>query len=235
MTSAPRIWVIDDEPEVRRVFGKTLATAGFLVITLGDGSEALELLKSEQPALIVLDVSMPRIDGWETLRQIRRSGCKMPVIMITAVNDLQSRVRGLDDGADDYLGKPCSPSELLARVRALLRRASPREGSPLGRLRFGDITIDLDARVSTRAGTPFRLTRTDYLLLRILCERPGKPVSRETILKRIWHGQMSAAHALDTHLWRLRKKLGDTGEEPQFVRNVPCIGLLVAADSVVQD
>ena len=229
MTPAPEIWIVDDEPDARAIFGRALSDGGYRIATFRDGAEVLDRFRTEAPALLLLDVGMPGLSGWDTLKEWRRRGGTQPVLMITASNDVDSRVRGLENGADDYLGKPCSPAEVLARVRALLRRvprARPAETKPL---RLGAVTVDLEKKTALKAGGPLRLTRTDYALLTLLAETPGKPVSRELILQRVWDGHSGGSHALDTHLWRLRKKLGDTGEGPPLIQNLPGIGYVLTA------
>ncbi|WP_414662253.1 response regulator transcription factor [Horticoccus sp. 23ND18S-11] len=221
-----RLFLVDDDPSVRLVFRQALVEAGYAIVECENGEIALERLKTESPALFVLDVEMPRLDGWQTLAELRRRGCTQPVLMITRVNDVESRVRGLAIGADDYIGKPCSAVELVARVRALLRRASNRTTVP-ATLRFGEVVIDLEKKTAARRGEPLRLTRTDYALLSLLRDNLGKPVSREAILKHVWEGRSGNSHALDTHLWRLRRKLGDTAESESWLRNLPGIGYVM--------
>ena len=226
MSLPQKIWIVDDEPDVRAIFRRALAGPEFQVTTCNDGLEALELLRTDSPALVVLDVDMPRLDGWATLRALREHGYTRPVLMITQVNDVDSRVRGLEGGADDYLGKPCAPREFLARVRALLRR-SPRPKAPASLLRCGEVTVDLEKKTAARAGVPVRLSRTDFALLRLLHEHAGTPVSRDLIVSRVWEDKAGASHALDTHLWRLRKKLGDVAGEGQWIQNVPGLGYVM--------
>jgi two-component system, OmpR family, response regulator MprA len=174
-------------------------------------------------------VEMPRMNGWKTLAELRRRKCPQPILMVTHVNDVDSRVHGLDTGADDYIGKPCTAGELQARVRALLRRAPGTTKRP-SVLHFGPTVVDLDKKSATRDGEPVRLTRTEYALLELLCENLGKPVSREQINLRVWGGQQSSSHTLDTHLWRLRQKLGDTDDEPRWIRNLPAIGFVLSLE-----
>ena len=229
MASTPKIWIVDDSPEIRFVFRRTLMDGGYEVFEWGNGFDALEQLRDGSPDLIILDVSMPQMDGWKTLRELRQRGYAQPVLMITAVNDVDSRVRGLDNGADDYVGKPCDGHELLARVGALLRRAPPASTVNGRILQLGDARIDLAARTATKAKKDLKLTRTDYLLLTLLNEHRGTPVSRDLILQRVWEGQAGGSHAFDTHIWRLRRKLGDSSEEPRWIRNVPGIGYVLEA------
>lgn len=228
----PKIWIVDDDVAVRLAYNRTLAVAGYAVMECTDGADLLEKLKGGMPDLIILDVEMPRLDGWGALAELRRRNVPCPVLMLTHVNEIASRVRGLDLGADDYIGKPCSPHELVARVRALLRRASRAalEANP-GLLRLGDVTIDLTGKTAAKAGAPLRLTRTDFVLLELLNARRGKPVSREVILHEVWGGKSRGSHALDTHLWRLRKKIGDTGEVSPWIQNVPGIGYVLNSNA----
>lgn len=179
--------------------------------------------------LIILDVEMPELDGRKTLAELRRRGCTRPVLIVTHVDDEASRVDGLDLGADDYIGKPCSAAELVARVRAVLRRYQPK-GSTLPTLRFGDVVVDLQNKMAVSGGTLIRLTRTEFALLALLREHIGTPVSRERIVARVWGGKTGNSHTLDTHLWRLRKKLGDTTDEPRWIQNHSGIGYMMASE-----
>ncbi|HZZ20415.1 MAG TPA: response regulator transcription factor [Opitutaceae bacterium] len=230
MPTRPHIWLVDDDPDVRFIFERTLATAGFRVSAFEDGEAALAQLKTINPALVVLDVNMPGFDGWKTLRELRRRSYSNPILMLTSVDDPDSRVRGLDAGADDYLGKPCTHAEFLARVRALLRRVPHKRLPPSHFLNFGGITVDLEAKTATRNGAPVRLTRTDYSLLTVLWEQIGKAVPRDKILGRVWEGQGGGSHALDTHLWRLRKKLGDDSDPPEWIQSQAGVGYRLSPD-----
>ena len=187
-----------------------------------DGAAALDWLRGHLAHVVLLDVDMPGVDGWHTLAELRRRGFTQPVLMVTHVDDPDSRIKGLDTGADDYIGKPCSVPELLARVRAVLRRAPPRPASAL--LRLGPNHIDLAAFRAERDGRPLRLSRTDYALLALLHAHAGRPVARELVLQRIWAGASGSSHALDTHVWRLRRKLADAADPPRWLRSVPGVG-----------
>ena len=227
MPEATRLWVIDDNPEIRASFSYALIREGHEVTEFQNGSDAIAQLEAQPPALIILDVDMPVLDGWQTLQEIRRLGCLQPVLMITGTNDVGSRVKGLELGADDYIGKPCQASELIARVRALLRRTSPPFLPTVKLLVRGDVKIDLDRKTATRGDQRLALTRTDFALLKLLSENKGAPVSRETILRDVWKARSGNSHALDTHLWRLRKKLGDTNDASQWIQNIPGIGFMM--------
>lgn len=232
MASKEKILIVDDDPAVRSAFNNALTRAGYDVSECEDGLAALERVQGEAPTLIILDVEMPRLDGWKTLAELRRRGCVRPVLMVTHVADVGSRVRGLDSGADDYLAKPCDAPELLARIRAILRRSSSSMQTAAAPLRFGNVAVDLERKTAMRDMTPLRLTRTEYALLALLTEHLGTPVSRELIVERVWGGKEGNSHTLDTHLWRLRKKLGDTGDKPRWILNHAGIGYTLSAETV---
>jgi len=233
MPARPHIWIVDDESDVRLVFKRALAAANYRVSAFEDGEAALSELRDSSPSLVILDVNMPNVDGWRTLRELRRRGFTQPVLMITSVNDPNSRVRGLDGGADDYLGKPCTQAELLARVRALLRRVPATRLPSSWVLDFGGLIVDLEAKTASRAGSKVRLTRTDFAVLTILWEQNGKTVARDKILDRIWEGKGAGSHALDTHLWRLRKKLGDEADSPSWILSQPGVGYRLSPEALV--
>jgi two-component system, OmpR family, response regulator MprA len=233
MSSADTILIVDDDPTVRQAFAIALTRAGYAVRECEDGIEALEQVQAAEPSLIILDVDMPGLDGWKTLAKLRQRGCVRPILMITHVHDVDSRVQGLESGADDYLGKPCSASEVVARVRALLRRA-PLRRSRQTRLRLGNVSVDLEKKVASQGNETARLTRTECALLDILVRRPGVPVSREDIFRHVWGAKPGQSHTLDTHIWRLRRKLGDTGENPRWLLNHPGQGFALAEEVVAE-
>ena len=222
--AAPRVVLVaDDEASARELAGRTLTKAGFRVIEARDGEEALELIRLESPALVLLDVQMPGLTGFETVSQMRARGDAMPVLMLTGLDELDRKVEGLSAGADDYVSKNCDPRELLARVEALLRR------SPLAktarRLRFGEFTIDLTAKRADRNGVPLKLTRSEFALLSALAGARGSPVSREKLLEMVWgYTAETKTRTVETHIWRLRKKIGDTDDEPKWILNVAGLG-----------
>jgi DNA-binding response OmpR family regulator len=229
-----KILVVDDDADVRAAFRRSLLHAGYAVIECENGREALEREPLEQPVLIILDIDMPELDGRKTLAELRRRGCSRPVLIVTHIDDEASRVDGLELGADDYIGKPCSAAELVARVRAVLRRYKAGDiAAPT--LRFGDVVVDLENKMAVSGTTLIRLTRTEFALLALLREHIGRPVSRERIIARVWGGKIGNSHALDTHLWRLRKKLGDTSEAPRWILNQSGIGYTMAAEVMDAD
>jgi DNA-binding response OmpR family regulator len=231
MSTAAEILIVDDDPAIRVVFAHALRSAGFEVSECDDGAVAIERIKHQRPALVILDIEMPQLNGWETLQEFRRLGFAQPVLMITSLQQVESRIRGLDMGADDYLCKPCNTGELVARVRALLRRpVRPVEAGAV--LYFGDLAVDLQTKTARRGDTAVKLSATDYGLLSLLREHVGKPVSRDLIVKTLWGTRADAVHALETHLWRLRKKLGESSSDARWIRNLAGIGYVLDASTL---
>ena len=231
MLAQPKILVVDDDPTCRRIIGQSLLSAGYRVIESPDGVRVRELVHSEQPALVILDVQMPGRDGWETLEDLRRHDCMLPVLMLTSCVDVSQRIRGLREGADDYIGKGCHPGELLARVHALLRRVEVASAQTRW-LRIGAVTVDLEGKAAWRNGERFTLTKTEYLLLKLFAQNLGKPVTRETMLDRVWgYDRLPSTRTIDTHLWRLRKKIGGAEEDAPWLRNVPGAGYVMTCET----
>lgn len=229
-TAGPKVLLADDNEDFRTTCAEMLQGTGYRVLEAGDGLQALELWEREDPAVILLDVSMPRMDGWDTLEKLKLRGCRQPVMMLTGCNEVRDRVKGLTGGADDYLGKPCDFGELTARVQAMLRRSQP-QASGLTVLHFGDITVDLTTHAASSADGPVALTRTEYALLELLARHYGQPVTRETILDAIWgYTNRPNTRTVETHIWRLRGKLGDHGEESRWIRTVPGAGYQLESD-----
>lgn len=221
--------MVDDEAQVRLVFNRLLSAAGYEVLECANGLEAIARL-DEKPALVVLDVEMPCMDGWKTLGELRHRGHNVPVLMLTHLDQVADRVKGLESGADDYLGKPCDLGELLARVKALLRRTG-KIAATLPRLRFGEVIVDLERKLAVHGHQPLKLTGKEYALLELFARHRGKPVSREDILSGVWQMKDTAnSHTLETHLWRLRRKLGDIDRQPRWIRNLPGIGYVMDCD-----
>ncbi len=219
-----KLLMADDDPAFRQTCAELLRRAGYRVVEAADGVDLLELVEREAPDLVVLDVDMPRVDGWEALRQLRQRGHRMPILMLTVFGGIDERVRGLGEGADDYLAKPCDHRELIARVGALLRRGELAASVP-ALLAFGDITVDLRNRITVRNGAPLALTKIEYAFLELLASQQGRPVSRNTILETVWgYAGQSESRTVETHVWRLRAKLGDSASEPRWIRTVPGVG-----------
>ena len=216
-----KLLLVEDSEELRAACAELLRSVGYRVLEAADGVEALDLWARENPALILLDLMMPRLNGWQTLEKLRLRGCRQPVLMLTGLGEVEDRVRGLAAGADDYLAKPCDFRELLARVQALLRRSQPAE-SGLQKLHFGAITVDLAGQTATGPDGPLPLTRTEYAILGLLARHHGRVVTRETILDGVWgYTNRPNTRTVETHLWRLRQKLGDRGGDSQWIHTAP--------------
>ncbi|GGQ14498.1 two-component system response regulator MprA [Actinomadura coerulea] len=231
-TPPPRILVVDDEPAVRESLTSSLEFEGYRVAGAADGVTALERVERDTPDLVVLDVLMPRMDGLTTCRRLRALGATMPVLMLTARDMVGDRVTGLDAGADDYLAKPFDLDELLARVRALLRRAAmaapaPSGGAPGGVLAFDDLRMDTLTREITRAGRPLELTRTEYMLLEMFLTHPRQVLTREQILETVWGYDFEpASNSLDVYVMYLRRKT-EAGGLPRLVHTVRGVGYVL--------
>ncbi|MCX6952523.1 MAG: response regulator transcription factor [Verrucomicrobia bacterium] len=234
--SAPtsRILIVDDEACLRLLLGQSLKAAGFEVMEATGGMQALEMIATEGPMLVVMDVSMPGLDGFAAVERMRVSGMTQPVIMLTSFDDVDHRVRGLGVGADDYLTKPFHHRELVARVQALLRRATATAAKPTARriIQLGDVTVDLGAKQAHRAGVPVALTRTEFALLECLASERGRPVSRERLLATVWGYEAdTSTRTVETHIWRLRKKLGDIGTESPWLQTLTGLGYVMAPEA----
>jgi len=225
----PVILVVDDEPQIRKLARDYLERGGYRVLTAGDGPTALSIAGHERPDLVVLDLNLPpspsgeAMDGLDVCRALRRSS-DVPIIMLTARVDETDRLIGLELGADDYIPKPFSPRELVARVRAVLRRVQGGVRQP-GLLRTGALEIDLHGHRVTRDGAPVRLTRTEFNLLAILAQNPGQTFSRAQLLDRL-HGAVYDGYdrSVDAHVKNLRRKLEPDPAEPRYVLTVYGIG-----------
>ncbi len=202
----------DDDPAVRESLRRSLAFNGYEVITAPDGEEALRLVREDRPDAVVLDVMMPRLDGLQACRALRSTGDDIPVLLLTARDAVADRVAGLDAGADDYLPKPFALEELLARLRALLRRM-PREETADELLVFADLSLDLASRDVRRGERSVRLTRTEFALLELLMQHPRRVLSREYILEEVWGFDFpTTANSLEVYVGYLRRKTEEDGE-----------------------
>lgn len=229
----PRILVVDDEPAVREALRRSLAFEGYRVDLAADGVDALERVSSGAPDVVVLDVLMPRMDGLTTARRLRASGSAVPVLMLTARDTVGDRVTGLDAGADDYLVKPFELDELLARVRALLRRSALNSsGAAVNTmLTFGDLRMDPATREVTRAGRPLELTRTEYTLLEMFLGHPRQVLTREQILRAVWGFDYEpTSNSLDVYVMYLRRKT-EAGGLPRLVHTVRGVGYVLRAET----
>ena len=219
-----RILVVDDEPAVRDAVQRALKLESYQVDTAMDGAEALRSLAVSPPDLMILDLLMPRIDGLEVCLRLRAAGDPTPVLMLTARDSVANRVEGLDAGADDYLVKPFALDELLARVRALLRRSSP-EGGQL--LKFSDLSMDTVSREVKRGNRPIELTRTEFLLLELFLNNPRRVLTREIILDRVWGFDFGPeSNSLEVYIGYLRKKMEADGES-RLIHTVRGVGYVL--------
>ena len=215
----PRILIVDDEPAMVRGLEDNLRFEGYQVLSATSGREGLDLAVREGPDLILLDVMMPALSGWEVLRALVKQGRDIPVIMLTARGEELDRVLGLELGADDYITKPFALGELLARVRAVLRRPGPRRR--FDEFRFGDTRLHLRARRAFRAGQEVRLTRKEFDLLRYFVEHRDEILTRERLLDEVWgYERFPTTRTVDTHVLRLRQKFERDPERPAFIVTV---------------
>ena len=215
----PRILIVDDEPEMVRGLEDNFRFEGYQTLAATTGKEGLVLAVREAPDLILLDIMMPELSGWDVLRALRQKGLDVPVIMLTARGEEVDRVLGLELGADDYVTKPFSLRELLARVRAVLRRPGPR--LKFEEFAFGDVRIRLRGRQVFKAGQEVRLTRKEFDLLRYLVEHRGEVVTRDRLLDEVWgYEQFPTTRTVDTHVLRLRQKFEKDPEHPAWILTV---------------
>jgi len=217
-----KILVVDDERAVRDSLRRALELEGYAVELAADGEEALERLGvNGDPDAVILDVLMPGTDGLEVCRRIRRDGNRVPVLMLTARDEVENRVAGLDAGADDYVTKPFALEELLARMRALMRRTPGGSGEPL---RFADLELDPGTREVRRAGEPVDLTRTEFSLLELFMLNPRQVLTRSIIFERVWGYDFGfASNSLDVYIGYLRRKT-EAGGGPRLIQTVRGVG-----------
>jgi len=206
---APLVLVVEDDGAVRRSLERALPLHDLRVVSAADGLEAFRQLAAERPAIIVLDVGLPGPDGLSIVERLRGDGSSIPVLMLTARDGVRDRVAGLESGADDYLTKPFALEELVARIRALLRRGVAPDGPD--RRRVDDVVVDLDAHTVHRAGREVVLSPTEFAILELLVDPPGRIVTREHLVDAVWDGVDIGANALDQHIAGLRRKLEAEG------------------------
>jgi DNA-binding response OmpR family regulator len=224
MSAHERVLIIEDELPMRRALEDCLAAEGYRIISADNGASGLDRALKEQPDLILLDVMMPKLDGFSLCAELRRLERRTPVLMLTAKGFVADRVRGLDSGADDYLVKPFSTDELLARVRALLRRTK-REGRSTERLEFDDVTIDLARQRAWRNKKELHLTAKEFAMLRLLADSQGEPVSRERFLDVVWgYAAFPTTRTVDNHIASLRGKIERDPENPKWIKTVHGVG-----------
>jgi len=223
-TKMERILIVEDETAMRRALEDVLAAEGYRVLTAADGENGLDRAIAEKPDLILLDIIMPRLDGYAVCEEIRRLSNPVPILMLTAKGQVEDRVAGLDVGADDYLVKPFSTDELLARVRALLRRMHRTTDGP-PKLELGDVSIDLVRQSARRGKKELHLTAKEFAMLRLMAEAAGEPVSRERFLDVVWgYTAFPTTRTVDNHIASLRSKIERNPDEPRWLKTVHGVG-----------
>jgi two-component system, OmpR family, response regulator MprA len=224
------IAVIDDDEKIIALLRRSLAFEGYEVATASDGSEGLKLLGQRQADLVILDVMMPVMDGWEVCRRLREAGVVSPILLLTAKDEIQDRVKGLDLGADDYLVKPFALEELMARVRALLRRR-PDKAEESGRLKYEDLLLDVDGRETIRGDRRVELTAKEFDLLHLFMQNPKRVLSRDQIMERIWGYDYSGeSNVLEVYVAMLRQKLEESGGK-RLIQTVRGAGYVLKGES----
>ncbi|MBR2566395.1 MAG: response regulator transcription factor [Paenibacillus sp.] len=225
------ILIVDDDEKIVSMLRRGLAFEGYEVRTASNGAEGLSKLMDKEPDLVVLDVMMPQIDGFEVCRRLREAGSKVPVLMLTAKDEVQSRVTGLDTGADDYLVKPFALEELLARVRALLRRKADVGSEPDNRLVYEDIILDNDSREVLRDGKRLELTAKEFELLNLFMQNPRRVLSRDLIMDKIWGYDYSGeSNVLEVYIAMLRQKTEEHGGK-RVIQTIRGAGYILRGDS----
>lgn len=225
MGQKPRVLLVDDEAAIRRAVERALVLSGYDVETAADGTDALRKLAVRAPEAVVLDVSMAGVDGLEVCRRLRQAGDQTPVLMLTARDGVDDRVAGLDAGADDYLVKPFALDELLARLRALLRRAAPNTAPKV--LRYGDLSLEPGSREVVRGGRAIELTRTEFSLLELFLRHPRQVLTREVISDQVWQYDFGPlSNSLDVYIGYLRRKTEAAGEA-RLIQTVRGVGYVL--------
>lgn len=223
-----KILIVEDERAVARGLEYALLNEGFEVLIAETGMSALEMFRAAEPDLILLDLRLPDINGFDVCRQLRQEGKRQPIIMLTALDESVDKVLGLELGADDYMVKPYDLRELIARIRAHLRRAYGElsKSSQGERIAFGDIVVDLELLRVTRSGETIYLTPTEFRLLRYIISQPNRPISRETLIEAIWgyDSDIGSDRTVDVHVRHLREKLETDPAHPKWLQTVRGVG-----------
>ncbi len=229
MSSNTTILLVDDKKEIIKLMEIYLLNEGYKLLKASDGMAALELMSANPVDLVVLDVMMPKMDGWEVCRRLREAGIVSPILLLTAKDEVSDRVKGLDLGADDYLVKPFALEELMARVRALLRRR-PERTDEGGQFRFEDLVMDVDAREVARGDRRIELTAKEFDLLHLFMQNPKRVLSRDLIMERIWGYDYSGeSNVLEVYVAMLRQKLEENGEK-RLILTVRGAGYVLKGD-----
>jgi two-component system alkaline phosphatase synthesis response regulator PhoP len=215
-----KVLIVEDEPDMILGLKDNFEFEGYEVVTAPDGVAGLERARSAKPDLVILDIMLPRLSGLEVCKTLRGEGFSNPIIMLTARGQEIDKVVGLELGADDYVTKPFSIRELLARVRAILRRTEGRK-KRLERYRFSDVELDFEVYRAKKADEPLDLSPREFELLRYLIERKGETVSRDRLLEDVWgYESYPSTRTVDTHIAKLRAKIGDSGSEPRYILTI---------------
>ena len=219
------ILIVEDDAAILRGLADNLKFESYEVLTAGNGEAGLQLAREKKPDLIVLDLMLPKLSGYEVCRKLRGEGNQTPILMLTARGEEADRVLGLDLGADDYVTKPFSVRELLARVRALLRRTQPARAGLPDTLAFGDVEIDFRSWEARRAGKPLEMTRKEFSVLRLLAARAGEVVTRDELLNEVWgYENYPNTRTVDNHIAGLRAKLEPDPAQPRYLRTMHGVG-----------
>ncbi|MFS0837079.1 response regulator transcription factor [Paenibacillus sp. 1P03SA] len=225
------ILVIDDDEKITSMLRRSLAFEGYTIVTANNGNDGLKKMLEQEPHLVILDVMMPVVDGWEVCRRIREGGSSVPILMLTAKDEVNDRVKGLDLGADDYLIKPFALEELLARVRVLLRRRNERNEQPTNRLHYDNITLDLDTREVFRESQLIELTTKEFDLLHLFMQNPKRVLSRDIIMEKIWGYDYSGeSNVLEVYIALLRQKTEEYGHK-RIIQTVRGAGYVLRGEN----
>ncbi len=231
MPSGPQVLVVDDDPQIREALTRALELDDYRVTTASNGAKALEAVSQHRPDVMVLDVMMPYVGGLDVCRTLRSKKDKLPILVLTARDEVGDRVAGLDAGADDYLTKPFALEELRARLRALLRRTSVEESDDTAAISYEDLELDPAAHTARRGDRAIDLTRTEFALLELLLRNAGRPLPRETIMDRVWGWESEpTSNSLEVFVGYLRRKTEAAGE-PRLIHTVRGVGYVLRGDA----
>jgi DNA-binding response OmpR family regulator len=221
-----RILIIEDDVAILRGLKDNLEYESYEVLTAADGEEGYFLIKEKKPDLIILDLMLPKMNGYELCRKVRNEGVTTPILMLTARSEEMDRVHGLDLGADDYVTKPFSVPELLARIRAIIRRIQKvKTGNLPSELRFGDVSVDFKCFEARKGGDILEMSRKEFGILRLLAARPGEVITRDELLDEVWgYDQYPTTRTVDNHIALLRTKLEDNPSKPRYLLTVHGVG-----------
>jgi len=230
MSLGARVLVVDDDPQLREALSRALELDDYQVATASNGAQALEAISARRPDVVILDVMMPYVGGLDVCRTLRERKDRLPILVLTARDEVGDRVAGLDAGADDYLTKPFALDELRARLRALLRRTAGDEDTGTT-LRYEDLVLDPSARTVHRGDRPVDLTRTEYALLELLMRNAGRPLTRDVIMERVWGWESEpTSNSLEVFVGYLRRKTESDGE-PRLIHTVRGVGYVLRGDA----